>query len=76
MLFYSVLVPQSCPTLFDPMNFVARQASVHGISPGKNTGVGCSVSFSRGSSQPRDGTGSPELQADSTSESPTKPSFT
>ena len=76
MLFYLVLVAQSCLTLFDPMNFVARQASVHGISPGKNTGVGCSSSFSRGSSQPRDGTGSPALEADSTSEPPAKPSFT
>ena len=33
-------------------------------SPGKNTGVG-SHFFSSGSSQPRDGTGSPALQADS-----------
>ena len=33
------LVAQSCPTLFDPMD--PPVSSVHGDSPGKNTGVGC-----------------------------------
>ena len=28
-----------CPTLFDPMDYTG--SSVHGDSPGKNTGVGC-----------------------------------
>ena len=34
------LVAQSCPTLCDPMNRSPPGASVHGDSPGKNTGVG------------------------------------
>ena len=34
------LVTQSCPTLFKHM---ADQSSVHGDSPGQNTGVGCYV---------------------------------
>ena len=37
----SVLVPQSCPTLCNPMYFIPPDSSVHGDSPGKNTGVGC-----------------------------------
>ena len=35
------LVAQSCPTLCDPMDFSLPSSSVHGNSPGKNTGVGC-----------------------------------
>ena len=31
----------SCPTLFDPMDCYPSGSSVHGDSPGKNTGVGC-----------------------------------
>ena len=31
---------QSCPTLCDPMDFSPPGCSVHGDSPGKNTGVG------------------------------------
>ena len=42
------LFTQSCPTLCDPMDCPWN-------SPGQNTGVG-SLSFSRGSSQPRDQT--------------------
>ena len=34
------LVTQSCPTLCDPMNCSPPGSSVHGDSPGKNTGVG------------------------------------
>ena len=34
-------VAQSCPTLFDPMDCSLPGSSVHGIFPGKNTGVGC-----------------------------------
>ena len=34
-------VTQSCPTLFDPMDCSLPGSSVHGDSPGKNTGVGC-----------------------------------
>ena len=31
----------SCPTLYDPMDYSLPSSSVHGDSPGKNTGVGC-----------------------------------
>ena len=49
------LVAQSCPTLWDPMNWSPPGSSVRGESPGKNIGVGCHV-FLQGSSQSRDGT--------------------
>ena len=35
------LIAQSCPTLCDPMDCSLPGSSVHGDSPGKNTGVGC-----------------------------------
>ena len=35
------LVDQSCPTLCNPMDCSPPGSSVHGDSPGKNTGVGC-----------------------------------
>ena len=35
------LVVQSCPTLWDPVDCSPPGFSVHGNSPGKNTGVGC-----------------------------------
>ena len=35
------LVAQSCPTLCDPTDCDPPGSSVHGHSPGKNTGVGC-----------------------------------
>ena len=35
------LVTQSCPTLCNPMDCSPLDSSVHGDSPGKNTGVGC-----------------------------------
>ena len=35
------LVTQLCLTLFDPMDCTPSGSSVHGDSPGKNTGVGC-----------------------------------
>ena len=34
-------VAQSCLTLCDPMDCSPPGSSVHGLSPGKNTGVGC-----------------------------------
>ena len=34
-------VAQSCPTLCDPMDCSLPSFSVHGIFPGKNTGMGC-----------------------------------
>ena len=39
------LVAQSCPTLCDPMDYSPPGPSVHGDSPGKNTGVGCHAPF-------------------------------
>ena len=36
-----VLVAQSCLTLSDIMDWGPPGSSVHGDSPGKNTGVGC-----------------------------------
>ena len=35
------LVTQSCPTLCNPMDYRLPRSSVHGDSPGENTGVGC-----------------------------------
>ena len=32
-------VPQSCPTLHDPMDFSLQSSSIHGIFPCKSTGV-------------------------------------
>ena len=34
-------VAQSCPTLRDPMDCSLPGSSIHGIFPGKSTGVGC-----------------------------------
>ena len=48
------LVAQSCLTLCDPMDCSPPGSSVHGDSPGKNTGV--AMPSSRGPSQPRDWT--------------------
>ena len=39
------LVAQSCPTLYDSMDCSPPDSSVHGDSPGKNTGVGCHALF-------------------------------
>ena len=36
-----VFITQSCPTLCDPMDCSSPGSSVHGDSPGVNTGVGC-----------------------------------
>ena len=40
-------VSQSCPALCDPMDCSPSDSSVHGDSPGKNTGVGCHVLLQR-----------------------------
>ena len=37
---HACLVAQPCPTLYDPMDCSLPGSSVHGDSPGKNTGVG------------------------------------
>ena len=41
------LVSQSYPTLWDPMGYSLPGSSVHGDSPGKNTGVGCHALLQR-----------------------------
>ena len=38
---YMCLVTQSCLTLCEPLDCSPAGSSVHGDSPGKNTGVGC-----------------------------------
>ena len=42
-LYFAVLclVTQSCLTLCDPMDYSLPGSSVHGDSPGQNTGMGC-----------------------------------
>ena len=35
------LVTKSCLTFLQPMDYSSPGCSVHGDSPGKNTGVGC-----------------------------------
>ena len=42
-----LIVAQSCPALCDPVDFSLPGSSVHGDSPGKDTGVG-SLSFLQG----------------------------
>ena len=57
--FVVVLVPQSCLSLCDHMDFDPSDPSVHGIFPGKYTGVGCLFLLGQGgggSSWSRDGT--------------------
>ena len=46
-------VAQSCPTLFDPMDCSLPRSSVHGIFQARVL-EWVAISFSRGSSQPRD----------------------
>ena len=38
---YVCLVTQLCLTLCDPVDYSSPRSSVHGDSPGNNTGVGC-----------------------------------
>ena len=59
-----VLVTQSYPTLWDPMDCNPPGSSVHGILQARIL-EWVAFPFSRGSSQPRDQTWSPALQADS-----------
>ena len=51
-------------TLCDPMDCSSPGSSVHGISQARIL-EWVAISFSRGPSQPKDGPGSPALQADS-----------
>ena len=70
------LVAHSCPTLCDPMDCSPPGSSVYGILQARIL-EWVAVPSSRGSSQPRDWTQSPTLQADSlSSEPPGKPKNT
>ena len=57
------LVAQSCLTLCDPMGCSPPGSSVHGILQARIL-EWVAISFSRGSSRPRDQIRSPALQAD------------
>ena len=48
-----MLVAQSCPTVFDPVDCSLPGSSVHRDSPGTNT-EWVAISFSKGSSRPKD----------------------
>ena len=68
------LVTQSYPTLCDHMDCSPPGSSVHGDSPGKNTGVGCYALLQGGLPSPGIKPRSPALEADTlTSEPPGKP---
>ena len=54
-------VAQSCPTLCDPIDGNLPGSEVHGIFQARIL-EWASISFSRGSSQPRDSNGSPLLE--------------
>ena len=59
------LVTQSCPTLCKPLDFSPPSSSVHGDSPGKNTGVGCHALHPGDLPNPGIEPRSPTLQVDS-----------
>ena len=68
LIFYSyfkVLVAQSCLTLCDPMDCSLPGSSVHGDSPGRNTGVGCHDPLQGDLPNPGIEPRSPASQADS-----------
>ena len=74
LLKQKVLVAQSCPTLCNPMDYSPPGSSVHGDSPGKNTGMGCHFLLQGNLPNPGIKPRSPALQADSLpSEPPGKP---
>ena len=71
------LVAQACPTLCDPMDCSPPGFSVHGDSPGKNTGVGCHALLQGDLPNPGIEPKSPTLQADCLpAEPPGKPKNT
>ena len=65
-------IDQSCPTLCDPIDWGLPGSSVHRILQARIL-EWVEISFSRGSSRPRDQTGSPALETE-VSELPRKPS--
>ena len=62
--FVCSLVTQSCPTLYDPMDYSSLGSSIYGISQARIL-KWVAISFSRGSSPPRDRTCFLHQQADS-----------
>ena len=67
-------VTQSCLTLCDPLDCSPPGSSVHRLSPGKNTGVGCHALLQGNLPYPGIEPWSPALKADSLpSEPPGKP---
>ena len=67
------LVTQSCPTLWDPMDYSPPASSVHGDSPAR-TLVWVAMPFSRESSKPKDQTQVSHIACGFfTSETPGKP---
>ena len=70
------LVAQLHPTLRNPADCNPPGSSVHGDSPGKNTGMGCHALLQRIFPTPRIKPRSPTLQADSLpAELPGKPNY-
>ena len=68
------LVTQSCLTLCDPMKYSPQVSSVHGDSPGENTGVDCHALLQGTFLSQESNPGFPALQADSLpAELPGKP---
>ena len=55
IIYYCVLVAESCPTLCDPMDCGPSGSSVHGILQARIL-EWVAIPFSRGSSKPRDRT--------------------
>ena len=60
-----LLVAQSCPTLLDPVDCSPPGSSVHGDSPGRNTGVRCHAVLQGIFLTQESNPGLPALQADS-----------
>ena len=58
-----MLVAQSCPTFYDPMDYNPQGSSVHGTSQAKIQ-EWIAIPFSRGLPDPEIKPGSPALQAD------------
>ena len=76
-LCYASLGLQSARILCNPLDHSPPGSSVHGDSPGKNTGVGCHALLQANLPNPRIEPRSPTLQGDSLStEPPGKPIYT
>ena len=74
MIALKVLITQSCPTLSDPVDYSLPASSVHGILQAR-TLEWATIPFCRGSSWPRDQTGSFSLPEDSLASEPPRDTF-